>query len=138
MHNAWTGTLLLNTWFEVLPAFRKQISIVMTGAAMPFIVLLLYLSGIFPAGFDPIPYSLTFCGLVIYLGLTRYNLLDIAPLATQYLFGKLPEGVIVLDEMKRIVDINIAAEYFLGISSDDIGRNAKKIGFLAGTRFYRV
>lgn len=119
--------LLLNTWFEVPAPFKKQISTVMAGAAVPFIFLLLYITKQFPAGIDPIPYSLAFCGLVIYLGLSRYKLLDIAPLARSTLFGKLPEGVIVLDGMKRIVDLNHAAELFLGITADDIGKKVQEV-----------
>lgn len=114
--------LLLNMWLEISPAFRKQVSIVIIGAMVPFVVLLLYLNGTFPPGLDPIPYSLALFGLVTYIGLTQYKLLDIAPLARSTLFGKLPEGVIVIDEMKRIVDCNNSAARYLGIKPSDIGK----------------
>ena len=114
--------LLLKMWLEVIPALRKQISIVMSGVLIPFIVLLLYIAGLFPEGLDAIPYSLAFCGLVIYIGLTRYKLLDIAPMARSELFDKIPDGVIVLDQMQRIVDCNGSAKEFLGISSGEIGK----------------
>lgn len=119
--------LLLNMWIEVMPAFRKQVTIVMTGSIIPFITLLLYLSGLFSQGVDPIPYSLTFCVLIIYLGMTRYKLLDITPLARSVLFDRLPEGVIVLDEMKRIVDCNSSAANYLQITQNDIGKIANKV-----------
>ncbi|MDK2831782.1 MAG: two-component system, sensor histidine kinase and response regulator [Methanolobus sp.] len=115
--------LMLKMWLEVIPALRRQISIVMAGILIPFMVLLLYVAGMFPEGLDAIPYSLAFCGLVIYMGLTRYKLLDIAPMARSALFDKIPDGVIVLDQMQRIVDCNGSAKQFLGISSEDIGKN---------------
>ncbi|WP_321430565.1 histidine kinase N-terminal 7TM domain-containing protein [uncultured Methanolobus sp.] len=115
--------LMLKMWLEVIPALRKQITVVMTGSLIPFIVLLLYLAGLFPQGLDPIPYSLAFCGVVIYAGLTRYKLLDIAPMARSELFDKIPDGVVVLDQMQRIVDCNGAAKEFLEISTGDVGKN---------------
>jgi signal transduction histidine kinase len=114
-------------WIEVTPAFRKQVSIVMAGATVPFIVLMLYLSGMFLPGLDLMPYSLTFFALIIYIGLTQYKLLDIAPLARSTLFGKLPEGVVIIDKMKRIVDCNNSAVKHLGIKSSDIGKTAKEV-----------
>ncbi len=114
--------LLLNMRTEVIPAFRKQVSIVMIGTLIPFLVLLLYLARIFPSGLDAIPFSLAFCGIIIYFGLTHYKLLDIAPLARSLLFEKMPDGVIVLDEMQRIVDCNQSATKYLELTSDHIGK----------------
>nr|WP_321497572.1 histidine kinase N-terminal 7TM domain-containing protein [uncultured Methanolobus sp.] len=114
--------LFLKMWLEVIPTLRKQITMVMAGALIPFMVLLLYIAGFFPHGLDPIPYSLAFCGLMIYAGLTRYKLLDIAPMARSALFDKIPDGVIILDQIQRIVDCNGSAKQFMGISSGDIGK----------------
>ncbi|WP_342306482.1 histidine kinase N-terminal 7TM domain-containing protein [Methanolobus sp. ZRKC5] len=114
--------LLLNMRTEVMPAFRKQVSVVMLGTLIPFLVFLLYIAGIFPPGLDPIPFSLAFCGIIIYFGLTHYKLLDLAPLARSLLFEKMPDGVIVLDEMQRIVDCNHSATKYLELTSDYIGK----------------
>ncbi|WMW25762.1 histidine kinase N-terminal 7TM domain-containing protein [Methanolobus sediminis] len=114
--------LMLKMWLEIIPALRKQVTVVMVGVMIPFMVLLLYIAGIFPHGLDPIPYSLAVCGLIIYVGLTRYKLLDIAPMARSELFDKIPDGVIVLDQMQRIVDCNGSASEFLGVSSNNAGK----------------
>nr|WP_209618725.1 histidine kinase N-terminal 7TM domain-containing protein [Methanolobus bombayensis] len=114
--------LMLKMWLEVIPALRKQITIVMAGILIPFIVLLLFIARLFPSGLDPIPYSLPFSGIIMYIGLTRYKLLDIAPMARSELFDKLPDGVIVLDQMQRIVDCNGSAAKFLGITTRDVGK----------------
>ncbi|MDK2826867.1 MAG: two-component system, sensor histidine kinase and response regulator, partial [Methanolobus sp.] len=119
--------LLLKMWLEVIPALRKQITMVMTGIMIPFMVLLLYIAGMFPHGLDPIPYSLAVCGLVVYAGLTRYKLLDIAPMARSALFDKLPDGVIVLDQMQRIVYCNGSDKELLGISSQNIGKRIAEL-----------
>ncbi|WP_281246280.1 histidine kinase N-terminal 7TM domain-containing protein [Methanolobus profundi] len=119
--------LLLNMWMEIAPVFRKQVSIVTIGALIPFLTLLLYIADIFPEGLDPIPYSIPLCALVIYIGITRFKLLDVAPMARSLLFEKLPDGVIVLDGTKRIVDYNTSAASYLGITSDLIGKNASEL-----------
>lgn len=116
--------LLLHMWMEVGPVFRKQVSIVMIGAMIPFLTLLLYLAEIFPSGFDPVPYGLGLSVLMIYIGFTHYRLLDIAPLARSLLFEKLPEGVIVLDQNQRIVDYNTSASEYLQFDMKDIGKAA--------------
>ncbi|WP_094228619.1 histidine kinase N-terminal 7TM domain-containing protein [Methanolobus psychrotolerans] len=119
--------LLLKMWLEVTPAFRKQVTIVMIGTLIPFLALLLYIAGMIPPGLDPIPYSLAFSSLLIYVGITQYRLLDVAPLARSLLFGKLPDGVIVLDGMQRIVDYNPSAAKYLKITSEDIGKSASNV-----------
>ncbi|WP_406660944.1 histidine kinase N-terminal 7TM domain-containing protein [Methanolobus sp. ZRKC3] len=119
--------ILLKMWLEVIPAFRKQVSLVMIGVVIPFLILLLYIAGIFPPGLDPIPYSLAFSSLFIYVGITHYKLLDIAPLARSLLFENLPDGVIVLDEMQRIVDCNQSAAKYLQLRSDNVGRLASEV-----------
>lgn len=115
--------LLINMWLEITPAFRKQISIVTAGALVPFLVLLLHIAGMFPSGLDPIPYSLPFSGLMIYVGITHYTLLDVVPMARSILFENLPDGVIVLDGTRRIVDCNTSASDQLGLTSEDIGKD---------------
>ncbi len=119
--------LLLKMWLEIIPAFRKQVTIVMIGTLVPFLALLLYIGKMVPLGLDPIPYSLAFSGLLIYIGMTHYKLLDVAPLARSLLFGKLPDGVIVLDGMQRIVDYNHSAMRYLELTSEDIGKHASKV-----------
>ena len=114
--------LLLKMWLEVTPALRKQVSVVIIGVIVPFVSLIFYHFGIFPPGLDLMPYSLTFTSLLIYIGLTRYKLLDITPMARSALFEKLPDGVIVIDDMKRIVDCNSSAMKYLDIKSKDIGK----------------
>ncbi|TQD25260.1 histidine kinase N-terminal 7TM domain-containing protein [Methanolobus vulcani] len=119
--------LLLKMWFEVAPAFRKQVSVVIIGAIVPFVVLIVYDLGGFTPGLDLLPYSLTFTSLLIYIGLTRYKLLDITPLARSALFEKLPDGVIVIDGTKRIGDCNSSAMKYLDIHPQDIGKNAADV-----------
>ncbi len=48
-------------------------------------------------------------------------MLDIVPVAYNNLFGKMSSGALVIDSLKRIVDINKAAEIILGINQSFIG-----------------
>src|SRR5579872_263070 len=53
-------------------------------------------------------------GLVSMLGLFRYRLFDIAPIARATIFENMHDSVIVLDAQNRIADINSAACRLLG------------------------
>ncbi|WP_370575270.1 histidine kinase N-terminal 7TM domain-containing protein [Methanomethylovorans sp.] len=122
-----SNAILLNMWLEASSAFRKQITIIIIGGLVPFFVLLIYLFGIISWGLDPTPFSFTISEFLIFVGLTRYGLFDLAPLARSFLFENVPEGVVVFDECSRIMDYNNPAVVYLGIQSKDIGKQASEV-----------
>lgn len=119
--------ILSNMWLGSSPAFRKQTSIVIVGFMVPFFTLLASLSRILSPGIDPFPFSLIFSSLLVFIGLTRYGLLDLSPLARSLLFENITEGVIVFDSFSRMVDYNKKATKFLGINTKDIGKPGSEV-----------
>ncbi len=95
---------------------QKVQSAVLIGAFLaPFFVGMLYYVGITPypyLDFTVIIFPVS--GLCVMIGLFRYRFFDIVPLPKQILFSSLSEGIVVLDEKKRILDINSAAQEILG------------------------
>ncbi|WP_394697891.1 response regulator [uncultured Methanomethylovorans sp.] len=61
---------------------------------------------------------------MVFIGLTRYGLLDLPPLARSLLFENITEGAIVFDSHSRIVDYNKKATIYMGINAKDIGKPA--------------
>jgi PAS domain S-box-containing protein len=102
--------------------FTSHLIILIACSLIPFSVYLLYLAGFFPEGFDPIPFAFILSAMLVYIGLFRYRLLDITPLARSFLFEHMPSGVIVLDRNGRIVDINNFAEKYMNLTAKDIGK----------------
>jgi PAS domain S-box-containing protein len=103
------------------PAFRKQVSIILIASLVPFISYLIYLAGKFPWGLDPIPFAFSVTGLIAYIGISRFKLFNLAPLARNLLFDKIPDAVLVYDEKSRFLDCNEAANKLLNIKPRDLG-----------------
>ncbi len=109
------------------PAYRKQAGIVLAGSLVPFSIYLIYLLDLVPWGVDPTPFVFLITGALIYLGLSRYQLFDLAPSARGALFENLPDGVLVLDLQGRVIDFNRAAGADLRLTDGDIGKPAGEL-----------
>jgi PAS domain S-box-containing protein len=55
--------------------------------------------------------------MAIALSLFRYRLLDVVPVARENVIEDMADGVVVLDLQDRVVDMNPAAEHYLGCSA---------------------
>jgi PAS domain S-box-containing protein len=55
--------------------------------------------------------------MAIALSLFRFRLLDVVPVARENVIEDMADGVVVLDLQDRVVDMNPAAEHFLGCSA---------------------
>lgn len=101
--------LLLVRIREVPPADYKQVFMVILGLCFPFLVYILYLTIQGPILIDFITFSFLGTGAFFYLGLTRYNLFKIAPIAYRTLFDNMQEGVLVSDTSGGLITLNLAA-----------------------------
>tara|TARA_R110002124_G_scaffold274050_2_gene443722 strand:+ start:257 stop:2905 length:2649 start_codon:yes stop_codon:yes gene_type:complete len=116
LHQSYTLLLLFVSLFllikrirEVPPIDSKQVFMVILGLCSPFFVYLLYLTSRGPVLIDYITFSFLGTGLFFYLGLTRYNLFKIAPIAYRTLFDNMQEGVLVTDTYGTLITLNLAA-----------------------------
>jgi PAS domain S-box-containing protein len=74
------------------------------------------------------PTSFVASGIIIAIGLFRFNILKVVPIARNVVVENMDDGVIVLDNKSRILDINRAAEKIIGQSSSGlIGKPADLI-----------
>jgi diguanylate cyclase (GGDEF)-like protein/PAS domain S-box-containing protein len=60
---------------------------------------------------------------VLLVGMGLFRVLDLVPIARDTLVERMPDGVIVVDAQRRIVDANAAAANFLGVRSPLAGRD---------------
>jgi diguanylate cyclase (GGDEF)-like protein/PAS domain S-box-containing protein len=109
---------------------RWQIKMILAGACLPLIADLIYLSSLSEYLFDldlsPILFTLS--GGLYFYALSQRKFLDLIPVAHSRLIQSMPDGVIVLDLQDRVVEMNPAAEHFLGIqSAQTIGRRAREV-----------
>jgi diguanylate cyclase (GGDEF)-like protein/PAS domain S-box-containing protein len=106
--------------------YRRQIGAIMIGMLLPWVGNFITFAGYSPfRDLDMTPFIFILSGLVFDYGLFRYHLMDIVPVAHDKLIESLPDGVLVLDAHKRIVNINPAAVGMTGISVQAIGKSAE-------------
>jgi PAS domain S-box-containing protein len=117
------GILLLIKFLIQSPkVYQKQVFMVLIAALIPFIANAIYIAQISPVkGLDITPFAFTFTGILVAWSIFKFKMLDIIPVAYNNLFGKMSSGALVIDSLKRIVDINKAAEIILGINQSFIG-----------------
>jgi diguanylate cyclase (GGDEF)-like protein/PAS domain S-box-containing protein len=108
------------------PVFQQQAGILLIGMILPWISNIVSLFGYSPfPGLDLTPFVFTLSGLFFMVGLFRFHLLDLVPIAHTQLVEQMNDGVIVLDKEERIVDINPAAQIIFGLSSSTIGKTIR-------------
>jgi diguanylate cyclase (GGDEF)-like protein/PAS domain S-box-containing protein len=109
---------------------KAQLKMVMLGASLSLcadaVTLLPILSS--RVGLDPTPLVLTLAGGIYVYAIYRTKLLDIVPVVHSTLINSMTDGIMVLDEQDRIVEMNPAAGQILGMAPRlATGRCAREI-----------
>lgn len=99
--------LFIPMYLRSLPVVRKQIVILILGAAAPLLFNFAYL---LDKTIDYTPFGFAVSGVVYVWGIFRFNLLRLTPLALAKVFETIRDGVVLLDYEGRIVSYNRAAE----------------------------
>ncbi|HEY90117.1 MAG TPA: PAS domain S-box protein [Thermoflexia bacterium] len=96
------------------PLYRRQIITLLIFSLITWLGNLAYIAGLTPWGMDMTPINFSASGLLIAWGLFRYRILDIMPVARDVLIENMRDGVIMLDPLNRVVDLNPAAQVLIG------------------------
>lgn len=114
--------------------YRGQVIALITGAAAPWVGNLLFITGLNPfPGIDLTPIGFSVTGLAFGWALTRYQLLDIIPVARESVFENMADGVLVLDPRSRLIQINPAAQKFCRLNpGEGLGLTPGELPPLAG------
>ncbi len=109
--------------------YRAQSSVMLAGMFAPWAGNVIYIFDLSPFPYlDLTPFAFTFSGLAAVWGLFRFRLLDIVPAARDMVVDSIEYGVIVLDDKGRIVDANVAAQQWLGRTSENIiGQSTRQV-----------
>lgn len=111
-----TGFLLL-TLMRISAAYRRQSVVLLSAVGLVWITNILATVGVGPFRVvDPTPPALAVAGLMLILGVFRFGLLDLVPVARTTLIETMPDPVLVLDAHHRVIDHNPAAERLLRVS----------------------
>lgn len=110
----YTETLLLIGLYNLIhsiyhfPAYyKKQIGTLLVASLIPIVGNLMYITNINPfPGFDWTPVSFVLTGLIIALGIVRFQMFNIVPLARTKLFEMMNDGVLIVNKDGFIEDCN--------------------------------
>jgi PAS domain-containing protein len=119
------GTILLISMLTRSPnLYRKQNLALLLAVSIPWVGNGVYVLGLSPVpNLDLTPFAFLLSGMAIALSLFGFRLLDVVPVARANVLEGMADGVIVLDLQERVIDMNPAAERFLGCSArKSIGR----------------
>ncbi|MDT3434484.1 histidine kinase N-terminal 7TM domain-containing protein [Haloarcula sp. 1CSR25-25] len=122
------GVLLLRMLFRSNQVFRGQGLALLFAIAVPTVVQTLFVLGVIPTAFDPTSLGYVASGVVLSVAILRGQLLDVAPvtreLGREAIFTELDDKVIIIDDERRIVDVNeAAAALFDGDEDALLGRS---------------
>jgi PAS domain S-box-containing protein len=113
------GVLLRDLKVQKSP-YREQTLTILAALLIPAITGILYSFNISPIpGLDWMPLCSLFTGIIFAWSIYYYRLLDLVPIARDTLVEQMLDGMIVLDNQQRIVDINPSARKMIK-GGDDI------------------
>jgi PAS domain S-box-containing protein len=116
--------LLIKCLIQSPKLYQKQVFLILVAAVIPYIGNIIYIAQMSPVeGLDLTPFAFTLTGILVALSIFRFKMLDIIPVAYNNLFSKMNSGAIVIDSLKRVVEINQAAINLLKIDTNIIGTN---------------
>ncbi len=111
-----SALILVFTLLRFAGIFRVQAAIMLLGLLVPWVVNALEFFDVF--GFvhvDTVALAFGVTGVAFFPALGRYRLLDLRPVAWETVVRGMDDAVAVLDGRARIVELNPAAERFLGL-----------------------
>ncbi|TVR01198.1 MAG: diguanylate cyclase, partial [Spirochaetaceae bacterium] len=113
--------------------FRQRSRLMVVGVVVPILFNVVYVFRLVPGftkDYSPLIYALS--GVLFTVAIFRYGLLDVVPVARQTLFDTMSDGILVLDRMDRVVDVNTAAAAILGVDQEELVGRRLADGSLGG------
>ena len=116
--------LVLEMLYRSRALYRGQVAALLGGVLSPTVGNLVSLFGLVSFNATPLGFVLT--NLLFTVAITRYRLIDLAPIARDRVLDTVEDAVYVIDRDGRIVDVNLAAEDLTELTrgvADIVGRD---------------
>lgn len=115
--------VVIRTMVNTQPIYRWQGAFLLVAIILPALTDISYV-----LGYSPIKYynftcaTFSISGLLLAWNLFRFRFLNLSPLARDIVFENLSDGIIVVDELNRIVDFNQSAVRLADLSASALGQ----------------
>jgi len=109
--------------------YRHQSLWLIVGAMTPLIVNLVYVLRWIPGFYkDMTPLAYALSGVAYAIGIFRFRLLQLSPVARTALLDRMKDGMLVLDRLEQVIDINRAALEIFQLKADNcIGKRIQEL-----------
>ncbi|WP_379093230.1 histidine kinase N-terminal 7TM domain-containing protein [Pedobacter sp. UC225_65] len=96
------------------PIYKKQNYSIIVAAFIPWIANFCYLLGYRPLGHvDVTPFAFIVTSFLILIGIFRFKLFDIIPIAREKVLELMRDGFFVLDQQNRVIDYNKSIKKYI-------------------------
>ncbi|RZL48269.1 MAG: GHKL domain-containing protein [Pedobacter sp.] len=115
------GSFLIIKKFKTTdPIYKKQNYSIIIAAFVPWLTNIAYLFGLRPFGYvDSTPFAFIVATFLIFIGIYRFKLFDIIPIAREKVLELMQDGFFVLDHQNRIIDYNKSTKKYLNSNKNE-------------------
>ena len=107
--------------------YRQQIFLIILATTFPLGGYLAYQFHMVPFGIDPVSFTFTLTGIIVYIALVRVKLFDVAPIARTKLFEKIQDRVLIFDLEDRLIDYNLSASNQFVLTQNELGKKSSDL-----------
>jgi signal transduction histidine kinase len=120
------GSLVfLNLLFRSAHISRRQVGTILLAGLPPIVASIAHVARLSPVpGLDLSPVAFVVEGVVVYWALSRYEFLNLSPVARDAVVSDLQDGVVVVDDDGTVTDSNAAATELSSVE-DPVGRDVE-------------
>src|SRR5690554_4134076 len=111
----WGNYLLFSNNKQADRIYKDQTYLLVISTSIPLLVNAFYLMGFRIHGhIDITPFAFIVSFLITGLGLVKYNLLEVVPIAKERLIAVMSEGIMVVDENGKVIEMNPSMKKIMG------------------------
>jgi len=98
------------SWRDSHLTMKTPALLMLIGTLSCGIFSIVYLAGLSPLGLDLAPFGLCVLAIFYFIALFRYNFLELGEIIRSAVFLEISDGIMVVDNRKRLLDFNNAAK----------------------------
>jgi diguanylate cyclase (GGDEF)-like protein/PAS domain S-box-containing protein len=115
------STIIIRTALFFHKQYRSQAFVLFFASLIPWIGNFIYISGLSPIkGLDLTPLSFSLSAVILGWSIFRLQLFSLIPIAREMVVEYMNDGVVVLDNENKILDINSAAAKLIFIEKENL------------------
>jgi PAS domain S-box-containing protein len=134
VHSAYSFLLTGHAFIIITKGFlsargreKSQVGLAFGAFLVSFASYIVLLTGALPEFFDPLAFTFSITGILLYIAITKFGLLNNLPIAYKTLFNHLKDAVLVFDQGLYLSYFNVAATKTFDIDSAAIGMKSEDL-----------